>query len=54
MPKLVCLLAAALMLVGGAANAHSSYPQECCHDKEQSFARHARSAPPFNELWRLP
>ena len=34
MPKLVCLLAAALMLVSGAANAHSWYPKECCHDKD--------------------
>ena len=34
MPKLVCLLAAALMLVNGAAVAHSWYPHECCHDKE--------------------
>jgi hypothetical protein len=33
MPKLVCLLAV-LMLVGGAANAHSWYPEECCHDKD--------------------
>jgi hypothetical protein len=34
MPKLVCLLAAALMLVSGAATAHSWYPKECCHDKD--------------------
>ena len=34
MPKLVCLLAAALMLVSGAATAHSWYPKECCHDND--------------------
>jgi hypothetical protein len=34
MPKLICLLAAALTLVTGAASAHSWYPQECCHDKD--------------------
>jgi hypothetical protein len=34
MPKLVCLLAATLMLVSGAANAHSWYPKECCHDND--------------------
>ena len=34
MPKSVCLLAAALMLVGGAATAHSWYPKECCHDRD--------------------
>jgi hypothetical protein len=34
MPKLVCLLATALMLVTGAATAHSWYPQECCHDND--------------------
>jgi hypothetical protein len=34
MPKLVCLLAAALMLVSDAATAHSWYPKECCHDKD--------------------
>lgn len=34
MPKLVCLLAAALMLFSGAATAHSWYPKECCHDKD--------------------
>jgi hypothetical protein len=34
MPKHVCLLAAALMLVSGAATAHSWYPEECRHDKD--------------------
>jgi len=34
MPKLVCLLAAALMLVSAAATAHSWYPKECCHDND--------------------
>ena len=34
MPKLVCLLAAALMMVSGAATAHSWYPKECCHDND--------------------
>jgi hypothetical protein len=34
MPKLVCLLSAALMLVSGTATAHSWYPKECCHDKD--------------------
>ena len=34
MPKLVCLLAAALMLVSGAATAHSWYPKECWHDND--------------------
>jgi len=34
MPKLICLLATALMLVTGAATAHSWYPQECCHDND--------------------
>jgi hypothetical protein len=34
MPKLVCLLAAALMLVSGAATAHSWYHEKCCHDKD--------------------
>jgi hypothetical protein len=34
MPKRVCLLAAALMLVNGAATAHSWYSEQCCHDKD--------------------
>jgi hypothetical protein len=34
MPKRVCLLAAALMLVSGAATAHSWYSEQCCHDKD--------------------
>jgi hypothetical protein len=34
MPKHVCLLAAALMLVSGIATAHSWYPKECCHDQD--------------------
>ena len=34
MPKRVCLLAAALMLVNAAATAHSWYSEQCCHDKD--------------------
>ena len=35
MPKHVCMLAAAVMLLfNGAATAHSWYPEECCHDKD--------------------
>ena len=34
MPKLVCLLVMTLMLVSGAANAHSWYPKESCRDKD--------------------
>jgi hypothetical protein len=34
MPKLICLLVAGLMLVSGAANAHSWYPKECCHEHD--------------------
>jgi hypothetical protein len=33
MPKHLCVLAA-LMLLNGAAVAHSWYPKECCLDKE--------------------
>ena len=33
MPKFVCLLTA-LMLISGAATAHSWYPKECCHDND--------------------
>src|SRR5215813_13194267 len=33
MPKHVCLLAA-VMLVNGAATAHSWYSEKCCHDKD--------------------
>ena len=34
MTKLVCLLAAGLMLVHGTATAHSWYPHECCSDND--------------------
>src|SRR5262245_28550908 len=34
MPKHFCVLAAGLMLISGAANAHSWYSNECCHDKD--------------------
>jgi hypothetical protein len=35
MPKHVCMLAAAVMLLfNGAATAHSWYPEECCHNKD--------------------
>ena len=34
MPKHLWVLAAAVMLLNGAATAHSWYPKECCHDKE--------------------
>jgi hypothetical protein len=34
MPKHLCVLAAAVMLLNGAAAAHSWYPKECCHDKD--------------------
>ena len=34
MPKLICLLAAGLMLINGAAIAHSWYPHECCSDND--------------------
>ena len=35
MSKHLCVLAAAVMLLlNGAAVAHSWYPKECCHDKE--------------------
>ena len=34
MPKHVFMLAAAVMLLNGAAVAHSWYPKECCHDKD--------------------
>src|SRR5262245_18286521 len=34
MPKLVCSLAAGLMLVNSTATAHSWYPNECCSDND--------------------
>jgi hypothetical protein len=34
MPKLVCLLAAGLVLVNGAAVAHSWYPKKCCREHD--------------------
>src|SRR6516162_3972823 len=34
MLKLICLLAAGLMLINGAATAHSWYPRECCSDND--------------------
>ena len=34
MPKHLWVLAAAVMLLNGAATAHSWYPKECCHDKD--------------------
>jgi hypothetical protein len=34
MSKACLFAAAALMLVSGAATAHSWYPKECCHDKD--------------------
>ena len=34
MPKRLCMLAAAVMLVNGPATAHSWYSKECCHDKD--------------------
>jgi len=34
MPKLVCSLAAGLMLVNGTATAHSWYPHECCSEND--------------------
>ena len=34
MPKRLCVLAAAVMLVNGPATAHSWYPEECCHNKD--------------------
>jgi hypothetical protein len=34
MPKHLCVLAAAVMLVTGPATAHSWYSEKCCHDKD--------------------
>jgi hypothetical protein len=34
MPKLVCSVAAGLMLVNGTATAHSWYPHECCSEND--------------------
>src|SRR5262249_4201649 len=34
MPKLVCSLAAGLMLVNSTATAHSWYPHECCSEND--------------------
>ena len=34
MPKHLCVLAAAVMLLNGAAAAHSWYDEKCCHDKD--------------------
>jgi hypothetical protein len=34
MPKHLCVLAAAVLLLNGAATAHSWYPKECCHDND--------------------
>jgi hypothetical protein len=34
MPKHLCVLAATLLLLNGAAAAHSWYSEKCCHDKD--------------------
>src|SRR5262249_10986496 len=34
MPKHLCVLAAAVMLLNGAAATHSWYDEKCCHDKD--------------------
>jgi hypothetical protein len=34
MPKHLCVLAVAVMLVNGRATAHSWYSEKCCHGKD--------------------